>query len=126
MAIGAAMSDRARLIKHTRSGTKVEGRFIPTSTPGPWFRCYYDPGTESESRGPGSVRRVLPATLIFKLRATDGSLVVASAKDEVEIESRRFGNVRMEIVGEPEALAKRFSRIGWLAQLQKVNRRAPG
>jgi hypothetical protein len=127
VAIGAAMSDRARLIKHGRSTERVEGRFLPTGpTPGPWFRCYYDPGTESEARSTGGVRRSHPATLMFKLRAMDGTLVEATAKDEVEIQSRRFGTIRMEIMGTPEPIAKRTSRIGWIAALQKVSRSAPG
>jgi hypothetical protein len=127
MAIGAAMSDRARLIVHGRSAERVEGRFLPSGpTPGPWFRCYYDPGTESEARSTGGVRRTRPATLMFKLRAMDGSLVEAKASDEVEINSRRFGTIRMEIVGTPEPITKRISRIGWQAQLQKVSRKAPG
>lgn len=127
VSIGGQLRDRARITSTVKSGTRVEGGYQRQTVIGPWFRCSYDPGDESESRSDGGVRRRRSgATLVTGRRATDGAAIELEATDAVEIDSQRYGTVRLDVVGTPERLVRGRSRIGWLVRLGKVDRKAPG
>lgn len=125
--LGGRLRDRARVIRKSKTSTRTEGGYQKTTGEGPWFRCYYDPGQESESRGPGSVhRRRSGAQLVCGRRALDGSLIDLQASDVIEVNSQTHGTLRLDVVGAPEPLGLRRTRKGWLAQLGATNRKAPG
>ncbi len=119
--------DRARVQLFTKSETRVAGGYNKEASYGPWFRCYYDPGDESETRGAGSVRRRRAGVRIATSRyALDGTEIDLSAKGTLEIESRVYGTLTLDITGTPEKTRKGSSWNGWVADLGKVNRASPG
>ncbi len=121
------MRDQARMQLAVKANVRVAGGYNKTATFGPWFRCYYDPGDESESRGAGSIRRRRSgAQITTPRRALDGSEIDLSAKGSVEIVSRVYGTLTLDITGKPERLRRGSSWQGWIADLSKTNRTAPG
>lgn len=125
--LGGALRDRARVIRTQTTPVRVEGGYQKREVPGPWFRAFYEPGTESESRGVSGVRRrEAGSQLVTARRALDGSTIEILATDAVEINSTVHGSFRMDVDGEPERLAKRRTTIGWLVSLTKTRRDASG
>lgn len=121
------MRDRARMQLSVKTGPRVAGGYSKEPVFGPWFRCYYDPGDENESRGPGSVRRRRAgARMVTPRRALDGTEIDLSPKGTVEIESRVYGTLTLDITGTPERMRRGSSWQGWIADLGKTNRAAPG
>lgn len=110
-----------------KTGSRVAGGYSKEPVFGPWFRCYYDPGDESEARGPGSVRRRRAgAQLVTPRRALDGTEIDLSPKGTVEIESRVYGTLTLDVTGTPERMRRGSSWQGWIVDLGKTNRAAPG
>lgn len=128
MALGAFLKDRARVLRTVNQGERVEGGYVKgPPIEGPWFRCYYDSGSESESRGPASVRRRRAgAQLIVGRKALDGTPIDIVASDQVIIESRAYGTITLDIEGDPERLIKGRTILGYIVPLGKTNRKAPG
>lgn len=122
--LGSALRDRAVVLGRTRSGTRnSEGGYdVTNDAPGPAFRCLYDPGTESEQRDSHGVRRVRPASLLVGKYALDGTVLQLQPQDRVQITSPAHGTLVLEIVGTPEPIVKRRTRLGAVAQLQRVGR----
>lgn len=127
MGLGGQLRDKARIIRVEKSNVRVEGEYKTSTVIGPWFRCFYDPGGESEERQLfGIRRRHSGAQLITGRRATDGSEIELKAQDRVEINSRGHGVLSLDVTGKPERLVKGRTRLGWLADLGKTNREAAG
>jgi hypothetical protein len=125
--LGGQLRDRARVVRRESTGERVEGGYVKSVEYGPWFRCFYDTGDESETRGEGSVRRRRSgAQLVTGRRALDGTPIELKAQDEVEVDSRTHGTLRLDVTGTPERMAKGRTWIGWLAPMGKTNRQAPG
>lgn len=124
--LGAHLRDRGRVIRKRNTGTRTEGGYDKKPEPGPWFRCFYDPGDESEVRTEGGVRRRRAAQVITGARALDGSAIELLATDVLEVQSRLHGDHRLDIVGDPEKLGNRRVARGWLARVGKTNRKAAG
>lgn len=123
MSLGSALVDRATIRRDVETGERVEGEYLNESWTSPVFRCFYEPGSESESRSDGGTRRQRSgATLIVGKRAIDGSTIDIKAQDRIVIDSRRHGTVTMYVSGTPEAIAKRRTRIGWMVRLTAVAR----
>jgi hypothetical protein len=121
------LRDKARIIRKTKSATRTEGGYKTTDVPGPWFRCHYAQGDESEARSDGGVRRhrAGPQVVTHRL-ALDGSTIDVKAEDEIEIDSRTHGVFRAGITGAPLRMHKGRIWIGWLIDVAKTNRKAPG
>lgn len=125
--LGGQLRDRARIVTNVKSNTRVEGGYQTVLSFGPWFRCFYDPGNESEQRSDGGVRRRRAgAQLVTGKRALDGSTIDLEASMAVEIDSKAHGMLTMDLAGTPEKLVRGRVSIGWLAPLGKTNRKAPG
>ena len=124
--IGSALVDRARIVSTVRSDVRVEGSYQTKTRTGPWFRCRFDPGGEGEQRSAGGVRRDRRATLLVGRRAIDGTTLSFSGSDVIEVDSRAFGLIRMQLQGLPEVVQKRRSVIGWIATLERVDPKAAG
>lgn len=133
------MRDKARLVRRTKvqsgappTSVRVEGGFVrtkPVTAPADevWFRCHYDPGSEGEVRGPGSVRRRRAgAHLVTDRRALDGSEIALKASDQLEVNSVAFGTLLLDVVGTPEKLTTGRVSFGWIVDLAKTKRESPG
>lgn len=121
------MRDRARMQVSVKTGPRVAGGYTKVPAFGPWFRCYFDPGDKSESRTSGSVRRRRAgAQITTPRRAQDGTVIDLSEKGTVEIQSRVYGTMLMDITGTPERVRRGSSWQGWVADLAKTDRKAPG
>lgn len=124
MALGAALRDRARIIRTSGSGERVEGSVTRAETTSAEFRCMYDPGDAPENRSTGGVRLVeRGATLLTGKRFLDGTPLELRHNDVVVIDSRRFGTLRFQVSGKPERIVKRTTWLGYLAPLQAVDRK---
>ena len=77
-------------------------------------------------RTAGGVRRSRDATMLIGKRDLDGQELVFDGADVVEIQSRAFGRIRMQMRGAPEPIAKRRMQIGWLATLDRIDDKAAG
>lgn len=123
MALGAALRDRAHLVRKDATGERVEGTLQRGETTTPPFRCMYDPGDAPENRTTGGVRLVeRGATLMTGKRFLDGTPLELRHNDVVVVESRRFGTLRFQVSGQPERIVKRTTWLGWLAPLSAVDR----
>lgn len=127
MAIGAHLHDLARTIRTTKTTVRIEGGYETETVVGPWFRCHYEPGDESEQRTPASIRRRRAgASIIAAKTAKDGTLVDLRAQDRLEINSKGHGVLSLDIVSTPEKLVKGRTVLGWQASLGKTSREAAG
>lgn len=123
MALGSALVDRARVRRNVVGAVRVEGGYQTTEVVGPWFRCMYDEGNESEQRSDGGVRRRRTgASMLVGRRNTDGTAVDIQHQDRVEIDSRRYGQITLYVEGTPKVIAKRRTRIGIQVALAKTQR----
>lgn len=128
MPVGAGqMRDRARVLSKTNTGTRVEGGYQKVPTQGPWFRCTYDPGNESEDRSAGGVRRRRRgATVTCGRRALDGSMIEVTASDRIELDSPRYGSLVLDITDTPEPVVPHRLVTGWTINVGKTERSASG
>lgn len=117
--------DKARVLRKSKDTVRVEGGYKEqAAVPGPWFRCFFDSGDESEVRTVGGVRRRRNATVTTLRRDTTGQPISVLATDQVEVNSRRFGVFVMDVMGDPQRLPR--GRVGLIVTLGKTNRSAPG
>lgn len=127
MAVGAYLRDRARVLRKTTTPERREGGYIKEDVIGPWFRCYFDPGTESEQRGNASIRRRRSgARLIAARKDLEGVALELKPEDRIEIVSRGHGILIMDVMGKPEKLVKGRTVLAWDVSLGKTNRESPG
>lgn len=120
MAIGAATPHRARVRREQRTGARVEGRAVTAPVWSPSFRCRFTESQESESRDASGVRRVKPATLLLSRNALRAAGIdPLKASDRVEVVKNGV-TLLMEVMGEPKAISKRRTVIGYVASLSKV------
>jgi hypothetical protein len=118
--------DKARIIRK-KKGTRTEGGYTKSPQYGPWFRCFYDPASEDETRSDGGVRRRRRGATIETSRlALDGSLIEIKASDRIEVDSRRFGTVTLDVTDTPERMVRGRTWLGWSVPVGATNRTAPG
>lgn len=118
--------DRCRVIRKAK-GERVAGGYVKGELPpGPWIRCVYDPGDETEVRTAGGVRRRRASTVVTGRRDIDGGEVELLASDELEVDSRIHGLVRVGVVGDPERVTRGRTWTGWQVRIGKTNERASG
>lgn len=122
MALGAATPDRARLLRTSRSGARVAGRYVTAQAYSRPFRCRFTEQGESEGRSQSGVRRVKPAQLMVAKGALSSRGIAAlGPSDRIEITpAGAAAPVLFEIQGAPRPIRKRRTVIGWIATLQKV------
>lgn len=128
MAITSQFKDQARVIRKVKQIVRnAEGGYNTDTVIGPWFRCYYDPGTEDEERSTGSIRRRRRGAAVYAARrAKDGSLVDLKAEDSLEINSIGHGVLAVDVVGKPERAVRGRTVVCWIASVGKTNRQSPG
>lgn len=131
MAIGAALKDKARLLRNESLGERVEGstRFV-SDVPGPWFaaRLRLPQGAEAQDAAGGRRRSVRSPTMMCAKRDELRGDVVLRAADRIEVWSPAlFGGdepVRFEVAGDPQPTRKRGSKrsslLFWTVPLKRV------
>lgn len=126
MAVTSQFKDKARIIRKVKQVVRnADGGYNEDTVIGPWFRCFYDPGSESEERGPGGVRRRRGGAQIYASKtATDGTPVELKAEDNLEVNSPAHGVLSLDITGKPEKAAKGRRVYCWIAAVGKTNRQS--
>lgn len=118
--------DRVRVHRKAKA-ERVAGGYVPRDLPpGPWIRCAYDPGDETEVRTAGGVRRRRAATVVTGRRDEDGNEVEFLATDELEVDSRAHGLIRVDVAGAPERLTRGRTWTGWRVTIGRTNPSSPG
>lgn len=122
MALGAALVDKARIIRQQSIGFKVEGSTQYVDTEGAWFKARLELPSSPESETKVNRKRVTQKpTLLFKTKDLDGKVIEMRASDRVEVESHQLGTATWEVAGDPLPLRKRRALLGWQAELRRVN-----
>lgn len=124
MAVDSQFNDKARIHRKIKQPVRnADGGYNQDEWIGPWFRCFYDTGAESEERGQGGIRRRRSGANVYAaMKAIDGTAVVLQAEDALELESPGHGSLKLDIVGKPEVAAKGRTRYCWMASVGKTNR----
>lgn len=121
MAIGAALVDRARLVQKHAAMPRVEGTTQMATVTSAWFkaRLMVSPNTEDTSPGDGRVRNLDSSQLLWALKDENGEAVVVPFDAKVEVDSKQLGRALYRVVAEPQALRKKRSVIGYLANIER-------
>lgn len=122
MAIGAALVDRARLVRLAASSERVEGTTQFGEVHGEWFRCRLTLPAASEGKDePGGYRRALSyPSLLYGAKDVAGNPVVLRFNDDVEVQSpRQLSTFKWKVNGDPQPITKKRTLIGWLANLER-------
>lgn len=107
MGMNAALVDRARVLRKTRTGQKVGGRPRRTPSYGPWFKCRLRTSETQEQRDEARTKyRARPNFMAAKRDELRG-LVELNGGDEIEVESKEFGNAKYRLDGDPKIIRKR-------------------
>jgi hypothetical protein len=130
MALGAALVDRARIVRNESLAVKVEGSTRFVRVPQPWFKARLELPRAPEGVDPGGGRRraVRVPTLMAALKDEDGNLLALRHEDEVEFVSRTlFGDdeprlYRLTVDAAP--IRKKRRVIGWEASVARIEPRA--
>lgn len=122
MGLGGALVDRARPVRRTDAGLRVEGRTQYGEAKGPWFRCRLElPAAGEQGAAPTGVRPVLTEpTLMYEPRDEEGDPLHLTNQERVEVVSRELGSELWELTGDPQPIRKRRTLIGWQAQLRRL------
>lgn len=128
MALGAALVDRARIVREAAVGTKVEGTTIFDPTWGSWFRCRLTINTEQEgTAGPDARRVTRQASLMYALHDSIGDHVELHGSDRVEVDSKALGRALYEVSGDSTPIRKKRTLIGREVNITLVSEHAyPG
>lgn len=122
MAFGSALVDKARLVRQTTSGTKVEGTTQYVDHEGEWFKARLElPNAPEGQVNPSRKRVVVKPTLLTKTRDLAGEPIEFRASDRIEVESKQFGNTLWEAAGDPQPLRKRRTLLGWQLEMRRVD-----
>lgn len=124
MPVDSQFNDKARVYRKTKQLVRnADGGYNEDEWIGPWFRCFYDIGGESEERGQAGIRRRRSgATIYAAVRATDGTLVDLKPEDSLEIDSPGHGQLKLDITARPEKVTKGRVVYCWIASVGKTNR----
>lgn len=126
MALGAALVDRARIVEVLGTGVRVQGRTPTEPVEGEWFkaRLFLPAPTESPDT-PGRRRKVVKRPqLLFGVKDVQGAVLVPPKADmKIEVDAPRIddnGPLVFRVDGLPEVITKRRGRIGYLANLSRI------
>lgn len=120
MALGSALVDRARTVRHRKVNTRVQGTRQYTTDRGTWFRCRITIPKGEETHEDGRHKRRSQPTMIIAKRDVRGEFIDVNAWDEIEVDSREFGTVTYQVAGDLEPLRKRRTVIGWSCAITKT------
>lgn len=124
MALAGALVDKGRCISNQALPQRVEGTTQMTPVATAWFKCRLSlpKGTEPADPTASDRRRyVRQPELLVGHRDKDGHPIDIKGKDRIEVDSRQFGNLHFEVVGDPEPLRKKRRVIGWVLTLERAD-----
>lgn len=129
MALGAALTDRAKIVGKKVGTQRIEGTKVAADIEGEWFRARLELPSEDESpEDSGRRRRQVLPTLMLRKRDIVGGRVVIKGKDRVLVKSNQIEEQTdgaedewlFEIKGRPSPIRKRRAVIGYMCNLVKV------
>lgn len=127
MALGAALVDRARIIRNVPQPRKIEGRTQFAKVTLPWFRCRVQmpnkPRT-ADAAG-GRTRAEARPTLLYGIRDSEGNAISLTSTDELEVQVKEIAEHALyQVDADPMPLRKRRSVIGWEVPLKRIENHA--
>lgn len=129
MGLGAALTDRAKIIRTGVGAQRIEGTKVVERLEGPWFRARLDlPNEDETSQDAGSRRRQVLPTLMLGKRDSKGGRIAIKGKDQVIVKSNQIAEQTdgaedewlFEVKGRPSPIRKRRAVIGYMCNLVKV------
>lgn len=121
MALGAALVDRARVVRNVPAGRRVVGRTIRTPVEGEWFRARLSLGDSTQDLDEaGGRRNVRTPSLMFGIRDLAGDPIDMTGEDRVEVASAELGTELWDVVGDPKPMRKKRRVIGYTVTLRRV------
>lgn len=128
MSLGAALVDRAFLLRKTEAEPQeeVEGTVIfdepdpDAPEPGPEFRCRLDISSAPERTKDGMTQADPRPKLLTGKRDKDGVDLEFRIGDQIKVVSRELGTAVWEVDDDPEPLRKRRAKLGWELTLHRV------
>lgn len=122
MALGAALVDRARVVRREEAGRKVEGTTTYGTTLGPWFKARLFPEISREQLDAANRRRIIPnkPTMLAALKDENGDRVLITNEARLEVDSAELGREVWDVTCEPQAIRKKRAVIGWYFSVQRV------
>lgn len=129
MGLGAALTDRAKIVGTSVSTERIEGTKVSQKSEGPWFRARLDLSPEDESsQDSGYRRRQMTPTLMLSKRDSTGGKIIIKGKDQLLVKSNQIleqtGGAEdtwlFEVKGRPGLIRKRRAVMGYICNLVKV------
>ena len=122
MSLNSALVDRARRVVDTPTGVRVEGTTQFQTYHHPWFKCRLTLNAAPETDDTQAARRRVARTaqMMCALKDQDGNLLVISAADRLEVDSKELGRAVYEITGDGEPIRKKRKMLGWTSTLTRV------
>ena len=122
MPLGAALVDRARLVRQESTGAKVEGTTRYADHEGEWFKARLTiPASPEANVNPYRKRVTLHPSLLAKTKDLAGGKLEFRSSDRIEVESKQLGTALWEVGSDPQPLRKRRTLIGWELELRRVS-----
>lgn len=122
MSLKSALVDQARRVVQQPTSQRVEGTTQFETYHYPWFRCRLtlSPSPDAADAQGGRTRTAHPAQIMCGMKDKDGNLLVISAADRLEVNSKELGRAIYEVTSDGEPIRKKRKMLGWTATITRV------